>query len=70
VKSGRGGRTPGLESFRARYQDARILVEMDIAEIQRVVKNDQHHFTLHVLERILYESRQPSAVSTQPKANS
>jgi hypothetical protein len=29
VKSGRGGRTPGLESFRARYQDARILVVGD-----------------------------------------
>jgi uncharacterized protein len=29
VKSGRGGKTPGLESFRARYQDARILVVGD-----------------------------------------
>lgn len=29
VKSGRGGKTSGLESFRARYQDARILVVGD-----------------------------------------
>jgi len=29
VKSGRGGKTPGMESFRARYQDARILVVGD-----------------------------------------
>ena len=29
VKSGRGGKTPGLEFFRARYQDAQILVVGD-----------------------------------------
>ncbi len=37
-------------------------MEVDIAEIQRVVGNDQHHFTLHVLERIIERDIQPAEI--------
>ena len=37
-------------------------MELDIAKIQRVVKDDQHRFTLHALERIIERSIQPTEI--------
>lgn len=37
-------------------------MEVDIAEIQRVVGDDQHRFTLHVLERIIERDIQPAEI--------